>query len=326
MIELISPKNSLGITRYCQTFELIFNSRGINVKFLQKPSSSHSFAHFHIGNSGREVLMSALEHKTRAIATMHDVVPRNPILRFFIGRLQLFLLRNHQLVVHSEYAKALARKKGYAKSIEVVPMGPLPLYHDPIKVENNIPLNIKPNSEIGEDGNRITLRICQPGVAKKAKALPELIIAASKFPQITLVIAGEIKDQTTQDLIRKYKELKLIQLGYCSDEVLNQEIQKSDYVTCFRTSSVGETNAPLVLSHYLGTPVTGWSVGSIPEYSLPGDQIFPEGTSIEEILKILLRKDSALQAKPTLLRDRVLKYWDITFEKYKEIYSRLGWL
>lgn len=326
-IELISPKNSLGITRYCKDFESIFKSKGISVKFLQKPSSPYSFAHFHIGNSGRELLTSAFYHRRKAIITMHDVVPRHPVLRFFTERLQLLFLRKHKLVVHSEYAKRLAAELGYDQPIGVIPMGPHPL-NESLDINKYIQIKMKRTSHMNTEGKKdeMILRLCQPGVAKKAKALPELIKALSKYPQITLVIAGGVKDKMTRNFIQKFKGPNLVVLGYCNDDTLNDEILKSDYVTCFRTDSVGEANGPLILSHYLGVPVVGWSLGSIPEYTLPGDRIFSEGTSIEEILDILLHNNSLSKVKPEFLRNRVLEYWDITFEKYKNMYFELGWI
>ncbi|EIE02350.1 glycosyltransferase [Leptospira licerasiae] len=326
-IELISPKNSLGITRYCKDFESIFKSKGINVKLLQKPSSPDSFAHFHIGNSGRELLGFAFRHREKAIVTMHDVVPRQPVLRFFTKHMQLFFLRKHKLVVHSEYAKRLATRIGYDKPIEVIPMGPHPL-DSSLDVEKYISIKMEraANFKTEEREKKTLLRLCQPGVAKKAKALPELVKALSKYPQITLVIAGGVKDKKTRNFIQKFKGSNLIVLGYCNDDVLNDEILKSDYVTCFRTDSVGEANGPLILSHYLGIPVVGWSLGSIPEYALPGDRLFSEGTSIEEILGILLHDHTFPEVKPEFLRNRVLEYWDTTFEKYKNMYFELGWI
>lgn len=326
-IELISPKNSLGITRYCRDFESIFKAKGINIKFLERPSSPDSFAHYHIGNSGRELLTSAFRHRKQAIITMHDVVPRQPILRFFTERIQLLFLRKHKLVVHSEYAKSLAIRLGYNRPIDVLPMGPHPL-NDSLDIEKYTPIKMERASKLKTEGKeeKTILRLCQPGVAKKAKALPELVKALSKYPQITLVIAGGVKDKKTRKFIQKYKGSNLIVLGYCNDDVLNDEILKADYVTCFRTDSVGEANGPLILSHYLGVPIVGWSLGSIPEYALPGDRIFPEGTSIEEILGLLLYTDTFQKVKPELLRNRVLEYWDLTFEKYKKMYYDLGWL
>ncbi|WP_246048710.1 glycosyl transferase family 1 [Leptospira sarikeiensis] len=292
----------------------------MDVKFLEKPSSPSSLAHFHIGNSGRELLISASKHKTKAIVTLHDILPRDKILRFIMGRLQLFSLRKHALVVHSEYSKKLAAKFGYNRPIEVVPMGPHPLEDLADQSQND--LSLKSHGK----GSGKTLRLCQPGVAKKAKALPELIEAISNFPEITLVIAGGIKDKLTRDFIQKYQKPNLIVLGYCDDEVLNQEIRKSDYVTCFRVDSVGEANGPLVLSHYLGIPIVGWSIGSIPEYALDGDRIFPENTPIAKILKTLLEEDRSTNVRPGFLREQVMNYWDVTFDRYREIYSKMGWI
>lgn len=308
-IELISPQGSAGIERYCEALESELKSRGPAVSIRRRPSCSSAFAHFHVGNSGRQLIPLAFRHDVRAVVTLHDVVPRSSTLRLLTGFIQPLLLHRHKLVVHSRFARELALHYGYRDPIDVLPLG-----WKSSRLPGPVPRKAAPG-----------LRLCQVGVAKKAKAVPQLISAVTSFPNITLTIAGEISDSVSRDALAD-KGPNVIELGRCSDEVLERVIASSDYVACFRADSVGETNAPLVLAHCLGVPIIGWSIGSIPEYAMAEDRLFPHNTPIKKILASLVDEKSFPVQDRLLLARSVFNYWDESCDRYIQIYRDLGWI
>lgn len=96
-----------------------------------------------------------------------------------------------------------------------------------------------------------------------------------------------------------------------------------DILLNFHTDSVGEASAPVAQAHALGTPVSGYAVGSMPEYCGDSDVLFPSDVPIADGFAARAQRAGTFERIP--LGSPLVTTWEQSAAAHVELYRGLGW-
>lgn len=278
---------------------------GVPVRVVAEPDGTGP-VNFHVGNSNRSLLPS-LARRRGDLVTVHDVVPRGRWVRYLLAPAQARVLARHRVVVHSQYSADLLRR--YVAHLEPLV---IPLSHHVTRGQGS------PGWRRDGSDRRVAV---MAGVLKQAKGVGELVSAASRHPDLQVVLMGRVLDRATERSLSSLPD-NVVHFHADDDESFQDTLASADFVLSLKRESVGEASGPVVQAHLLGTPVAGLKVGALPEYCGPGDILLEPSSSADDLL-------AAISAAP-LVRippddDRRSYTIEERARRYAELYRELGW-
>lgn len=311
----LAPCASAGIRGYAQDLATALAALGFDCPVAdgaRDPAARGRSRHFHFGNSCRS-LLPTLATGPSSVVTLHDVVPRQRLLRATLGWLQQPVLARHLAVVHSHHAEQLARAYGFRGETRVIPLAA-----HVWRLDDDERAEIR--ARFGGEQRPIVI---VAGILKRRKRSPEVIAAASGCPELTFLFVGNAVDGETRAALAGAAG-NVVHLPGQPDEEFRRLIACGDMLLNFRTDSVGEASGPVVLAHSVGTPVAGYAVGFMPEYCGDSDVLFPPDVPIAEALATLARRADTFER---ISEDSPLvTTWEQSAEAHAELYRGLGWL
>jgi glycosyltransferase involved in cell wall biosynthesis len=250
---------SVGVARYArQLAEALADER------VDYPIS-HRFGrggatHVHLANSSRLLLHRVRRPGDPLIVTVHDVVPRTrSLLPLYRALVYPRLARSTAaVVVHTTVAAdMLIRETGALRRLEVIPH-PAPR---PSEMDRN-----EARDTLGWPSDRLIAVL--PGVVRSVKCVDEALTAIDAQDTWRIALAGSLADRR---LARVAESRGALLLSSPDDRDYERAIVAADAILCLRSSSVGETNGPLLDALGAGRAVLATPTGSIPEVA--GDAV-----------------------------------------------------
>jgi glycosyltransferase involved in cell wall biosynthesis len=309
----VAARRALGPRWYAEQLSAELVSHGLQVALVQALPPGTGPVHAHLGNSTRNQLLPLATRRTAAVVTLHDVVPRQRLLRRLLARPQARLLRRHRVVVHSRHAVAMLRRLGFPGRVSVIAMG---ASEERLSPERRTELR---KTMMANDGPMLVMA----GVLKRERGSVAVLQAASRFPNATFVLMGPVGDVETRRLLAEARP-NVRHLPSSTDRQFAEILGAADVLLNFRLDTVGETSAPMVQAHAWGTPMAGFRIGSFPEYAAREDLLFEPGTLVDHAIKMTIE---ALVERPRIPHgSEVITSWRQVAEAYLGIYSEMGWL
>ncbi len=301
-VRIVAPAGSGGIRLSAEDLAGALAQIGVAASVSERADKGRP-AHFHYGNAGRAVLRQ-LARRRGDLVTIHDVVPRNRVLRRLLPPVVGPILARHHLVVHSRHAATLLARLVPTARPEVVPL----LF--------SVPSEAGPSPLGGPDG-RVTAVLA--GRLRAVKGVAELVQAAGDRPGMRLVLVGGAGDRETEELLRRLPP-NVSHIDRPDHATFLAALAAADVLVSWRTDTVGETSGPVVQAHGLGTPVAGLEVGSLPEYCGEGDVLVPRETPAGALLDAVL----AAPRGRIPAGDRRRESATDVAARYVELYRRFG--
>jgi glycosyltransferase involved in cell wall biosynthesis len=270
-VTLVAPAASRGIRRHAEGLAASLRELGVAADVAEKATAGVP-AHFHLANSTRR-LLPELWHRTGDLVTVHDVVPRNGLLRRLLPPLLRRALAGHRLVVHSRYAAGMLERTVRLPALAVVPLS-FPIDRpDPAALTEL-------RGQLRSDGDQLIAVVA--GLLRRTKGVGELLEAVSGHPRIRLVLAGRIHDRDTRAALSDPPaNVRVVESP--DHETFDRIIAAADVLVALRRDSVGETSGPVVQAHLLGTPVAGLRLGSLPEYCGASDVLLDPRATADDL-------------------------------------------
>jgi glycosyltransferase involved in cell wall biosynthesis len=250
----VRAASSLGIARYAERLAAALSEFGIDYTLAERAAWG-GIAHVHVANSSRRSLIPLAIRRAPTVATVHDILPRDPRMMPVYRRLVHPLLANRAevVIVHSSFAADMLRSLCPVRAVEVIPH-PAPaatISHLVARSALGIP-----------DGPPVAVL---PGVLKQAKMTGLVLdtfgplIAAGKW---RLILAGRVADR---GVAARAEAVGAMVIASPSDLRYEQAVAAADLVLVLRLTTVGETNGPLLdaIGHHRA--VLASPIGSIPE-------------------------------------------------------------
>jgi hypothetical protein len=180
LITHIAPSKSIGIRLHAEELASELEALGIGCRVSDRSDRS-SHIHYHFGNSARSELLPMCLGRNQLV-TVHDVIPRDKRLRPILLPIQRVVLSQHKLVVHSRYSRELLRTYMPRADPDIVRLAHYLHDHD-----HSPRLSFMRTSSL-------RIRAVIAGLLKEAKGLTELIVAATAFDDVELVLLGSPAD------------------------------------------------------------------------------------------------------------------------------------
>ena len=269
-VRIVAPGGAGGIRQSAEDLAQALAGIGVPAAVSERAEAGHP-AHFQYGNASRSVLRQ-LARRRGDLVTIHDVVPRDRLLRRVLPPLVAPILGRHHLVVHSGHAAGLLRRVLPDARPEVVPL------------LLAVPADPGP-SPLGARDGRVTAVLA--GRLRAVKGVAELVDAAAGRPGMRLVLVGRTGDRETVELLRRLPP-NVGHIDQPDHPTFLAALAAADVVVSWRTDTVGETSGPVVQAHGLGTPVAGLDVGSLREYCGEGDVLLPPAAPAGALLDAVL--------------------------------------
>lgn len=269
-VRIVAPAGAGGIRRSAEDLAAALGHLMVGADVVDRPGGDGP-AHFHYGNSCRSVLRP-LARRRGDVVTVHDVLPRNRLLRACLPPAVGAVLRRHHLVAHSDHAARLLAGMAPGARPDVVPL------------LLAVPSPPAP-SPLGPPDGRPSVVLA--GRLRAVKGVAELVEAAAARPALRLTLVGAAADRRTAALLGRLPA-NVCHLDRPDHTTFMAALAGADVVVSWRPDSVGETSGPVVEAHQLGTPVAGLATGSLPEYCGPGDVLVAPGTPAGVLLDAVL--------------------------------------
>lgn len=253
----IHDPDSTGVHTYVERLSAALSGFGVEYRSASQPLQG-GVSHFHLANSTRKVTPQAIRDHGPFLVTVHDVIPRNHVLRPFYRLLiaPRCVKGASCVIVHSRHAAAMLAGAGLSGCrMEVIPH-PAPVPRDSNKSVARILLEIEP------EGPPLFVL---PGVLKRTKLVREILTAAVPLlsaGRLRLLLAGRVLDKR---LAAAAKAAGAIVLRDPAAAAYENAIVAADAVLCVRADSVGESNGPLLDAIGAGRASLVTDVGSAPE-------------------------------------------------------------
>jgi hypothetical protein len=312
----LAPDSSIGIRNYAQNLSAALSQLGIHSHVEGSPTANarQPQYHYHFGNSTRRGLLWLATTRQRCVVTIHDVVPRNRRLRKGFARWQIALLGRHILIVHSQYAADMVRRLNRSAGVHIVHHG-TERYRIPDLRRTELRAQFSP---------RWAPLLLTAGILKQAKGVAPLIDAARANPDLCFVFAGRPADKATRMAFATAPP-NCHFVDTPADDLFRDLIATADYVTNFRTESVGEVSGPVTIARGCGTGIIGYDVGFMREYCGPQDALFPPELAVTEVLNAFQRRvdrsepSAASADPPTYWREAAVRTAAIYQETWPDI-------
>ena len=265
MIAGVVDPRSTGIRTYAEHLHEALALAGFDYE-LSRRSRLGAGAHFHLGNSTRALLPDMLRRREPFVVTLHDVLPRLPVLRPLYRALLLpaVLRRASCVIVHSEHAAELLTTNAFGRPpsrLEVIPhAAPTPSEASRARARGS--LASQSLSQLADEGPPLFVLA---GTLKRAKLVAETIEAAQpliRAGRMRLLFAGAVGDER---IARTAGDCGAMLLRSPDAETYQRAIVAADVVLCARADSVGESNGPLLDAIGAGRPSLVTDVGSASE-------------------------------------------------------------
>lgn len=250
----VRDPRSLGISRYASLLAEALEPHEVRYR-LEERALGDDPAHFHLANSSRAFLRRRPRVGAPFVVTVHDVVPRTgallPLYRALVY--PQLARRAAAVIVHSAFAAdMLVRVSGARPArLDLIP-------HPARRPRHTDRAAARRALGWPED----SLIAVVPGVIKPAKLVREVLAAAAGMPDWRIALAGRVDDRGAARAARAQGALVL---PFPDDADYGRAIVAADCVLCLRSSSVGETNGPLLDALGAGRAVLATRTGSIPE-------------------------------------------------------------
>ena len=312
MIDLATARRSLGIHKHCEEMVDALAAVGVDARLTEHPTRSRP-THFHLGNSTRRLLPRVLAARRPSLLTLHDVVPRHRALRRAWPALARVVLRGHRYVVHSSHARLLLSEIGIRGPVEVVRLA----VTDRRLPEDEVAAT---RTDLAPDGRPI---LVSAGVLKTAKGVLEVLAAAPRFPDLVFAFAGEPGDAATEAALRVAPS-NVVHRHDLDDEAFDRILAAADVLLAYRQDWVGEASAPVVRAHALGTPVSGYAGGGLPEYCGAEDHLVDGSVPVVQALRdVQHRLESGWPRLP--LGAPQVTTWAESAARHASLYADMGW-
>jgi glycosyltransferase involved in cell wall biosynthesis len=318
-IFLISSKKSIGIWNYSTSLAHGFAEIGVSSELLDATLPDfepEAIVHFQFGNSTRN-LLPLMKTCSGYVVTVHDVIPRNRLVRPILACYQHNLIRPRAAlcIVHSRCAKVMLAKQGYREEkIAVIGHG----------AEKRMPAAKTVQTikfELQLDENMLTL--CFAGVIKKEKGFWDFFAAIEDYPDVMFIFVGNTGDSRIQAALTE-TPANVKWVPAANDEQFDAIIAASDFLVNFRKESVGETSGPVVKALAAGIYVAGYDVGFMREYVQDRGLVFPTSLSFRECLPEIVEfwKRHRQTAAPQTPFDSLLSWQETAIEHCRQ-YQRI---
>ncbi len=262
----------------------LFREDHFNISNKNKREKEDSVILYQIGNSSRSPLFDFLiNKKSTRIIELHDLLPRNKILRRTFPRiLKIFLYKSDLIIVHSNHAKNMMGEL-YGKA----------LLHKTIVIPHYVfPIEIVKD----KDAQNKNITFLVTGVIKPSKGI-ELILKTfyclppEKRKKTKLILAGKIKKKLKNSLMKyRFPELELID-RFLSEEELNKIISNSDFVFNLKTEDLGESSGIVSRAISLQTPIISSNIGE-NNYTFADSRlrVEPEEEALRDLLLSIIKE------------------------------------
>ena len=304
---------SIGVSRYARLLSGALSEEGVSYSLVERRDPSR-FAHVHLANSSRSLLLQTRRPQQGFVVTVHDVVPRTrallPVYRT-LAYPQVTLLAA-AAVVHSAWAAdMLVRVAGKPRRLEVVP------HPVPPRVVSDDRRAARRALGWPEDGLIAVL----PGVIKGAKLVSEALAAADYATGWQVALAGRIADP---GLAWEAGARGALVLPEPDDLAYERAVIAADCILCLRSGSVGETNGPLLDALGAGRAVIATRTGSIPEVA--GDSVlYCDGTvdTLRSSLAALTDADARSELEAMAVARSASLTWQASAAAHAELFREV---
>jgi hypothetical protein len=245
--------SSLGVARYSGLLRDALISLGVDYRLAVRGNGACN--HYHLANSSRSLLLRKTTPGARLVVTVHDVVPRTPLLsRIYRARVYPQLIEPCcAVVVHSAFAADMVVREAGIRP------GRLEVIAHPARRPEGTD-RAAAREALRWPAEQLIAVL--PGVIKSTKLVREAVAAASRLPGWRLALVGKLRDRST---VRAAEADGVLVVDTPNDREYDDAIVASDCVLCLRSGSVGETNGPLLDAIGAGRAVLATQTGSIPE-------------------------------------------------------------
>jgi glycosyltransferase involved in cell wall biosynthesis len=276
-VKLVIGGTQGGVRRYAEELRDGLATHSVSAEVVAQPGPPGSLNHYHLANSTREVLKWVALREAPSVLTVHDVLPRQRLLRAVLPRPQGRLAGRHHVIVHAGCTADLLRAHGFTGEATVIPMGAPELELDEHAVA-------RLRQELSPDGRPI---VTMAGVSKTAKGSLELLDAARANPELRFVFVGELADSRTRRAVAEAPS-NVTHAGVPDDDGFMLHLAASDVLACFRREWLGEASLTVTQAHAVGTPVAGFRSGFLPEYVGEHDRLYDPCSTVGEALADLV--------------------------------------
>jgi glycosyltransferase involved in cell wall biosynthesis len=332
IVNEIIGKKSGAIYAYTNNLIDLINSRIFNVNMLlwyKDIFYKADIYHYQYSNSTRSILLRLLvTNKNKNIITIHDVLPRNPIIKNFISPIiyRIIDIKSRIIIVHSKFAKTLLHKT-YTfinpSKVYVIPHI-IPAWCQVLKSSSTIENKLR--KEFGISKKLIVL--LSVGFIKKSKGIIEAIKAVNEinYKNIRLFVIGKITDIECYKILTNVNNKKVKYLGILNDQQLTRWFQIADALVNFRMNSVGETSGSLMQMLGIGKPILSTDIGSDKE--ILGSAGLYCKANTNDIKKLILKFSCNNNLRKKIrekVKRRSNKYnADVIAKKYLDIFKILN--
>jgi glycosyltransferase involved in cell wall biosynthesis len=250
--------DSLGIGRYVRRLAAAIGELGEEYVPAAAPDR-RSRVHLHLGNSSRRVAAQSLSLRRPYLLTVHDVVPRTPVLMplYRAGIYPLCVRRARRIVVHSAFAAELLR------TTAGVDAGRISVIAHPATEP-------RPGLDVGAARAALGIADGPPlfvvtGVLKGAKVTDAVVAAAAPLIRqghARLLLAGRVVDRVA---VAAALGLGAQVLENPDDLTYDRAVMAADCAVCLRADTVGESNGPVLDAIGAHKPLLCSRIGSMPE-------------------------------------------------------------
>lgn len=310
-IALLTEERSVGVHRYAEDLAAALAAAGVDAAVRDGPLPGEA-AHFHLSNSTRRLLPAVAVASRPSLVTVHDVVARQRTIRPLLAAACSLAMRGHRSIVHSRHAEDMLRDIGFRGRTDVIRLG---AWERRFPVEELAGLR----DELAPDGRPV---LVAAGLIRAARGAVDLLRVAAGFPQFVFLFVGRPVGRDVLALLADAPG-NVVHRAAADHGAFLRHIAASDLLLNFRSSSVGEASGPVCEAHAVGTPVAGWTSGSLPEYCGEHDRLFEPGTPLPGALRSLLAEGLPGRLP---LGSPVVTTWERSAAMHADVYRDLGWL
>ncbi len=299
-------KDAGGILAHCA---LVFgNSRKFKILTSIAREKKKSKIIYHYGNSSRRILLDFLiNSKSTRIIEIHDLLPRNKILRGTLpALLRYFFNKADSLIVHSSHAKTLLGQIYGSHLLRKTSVIPLAVFK----------LKKRDTPQSGALNFLLTGRIT---ASKNAKEILDAFRELQKNGlDVRLTVAGAFSRGLKPEIFSCASPRITLVDRFLSEEELNSQISAAHYVLNLKSEDLGESSGILARCLALERPTISFNQGSNAEI-LEGSTLLLSKESLvaDELSRIIKShsetypKELALvrQCRAKLHKDKILKLY-----------------